>query len=86
MITILKSGEHITTRSVLPLAADDPFDLRKGIEKLKMPNVASPSVKFVTVSLGVATFKGDNPSTRDTLLSQANMAMYQAKEQGRNRV
>ena len=86
MITIPTSGEHITTRSVPPLAAGGPFDLRKDIEKLDIPNVASPSGNFVTASLGVATFKGDDSSTRDTLLSQADTAMYQAKEQGRNRV
>ncbi|MGM0540273.1 MAG: diguanylate cyclase [Thermodesulfobacteriota bacterium] len=61
-------------------------EIRKDIEKLDIPNVASPSGNFVTASLGVATFKGDDSSTRDTLLSQADAAMYQAKEQGRNRV
>lgn len=86
MITILKSGEHITTQSVPPLAADGSFDLRKDIEKLDIPNVDSPSRNFVTASLGVATFKGDDSSTRDTLLSQADTSMYQAKEQRRNRV
>jgi len=39
----------------------------------------------VTMSFGVACFSGDLDATKNDLLSRADQAMYQAKEQGRNR-
>lgn len=59
--------------------------LRQRIADLKMPHLASP-LRYVTVSCGVASvMPGDNLSL-EVLLQSADYALYQAKEQGRNRV
>lgn len=59
--------------------------LRQRIADLKMPHLASP-LQYVTVSCGVASvIPGDNLSL-EVLLQSADYALYQAKEQGRNRV
>ena len=53
--------------------------IRAEVEKAKFPEA-----KHITCSLGVATFRnGDN---QDKLLFRADMAMYEAKNNGRNRV
>lgn len=51
------------------------------IADMKIPHPES-SFGFVTVSIGVATFKGQS---HDRLISDADTALYRAKEQGRNR-
>lgn len=59
--------------------------LRQRIEDLNMPHAGS-ELKHVTVSCGVASIlPGDNVKL-ETLLQSADYALYQAKEQGRNRV
>lgn len=40
----------------------------------------------VTVSLGVATFPSERVDSAASLLREADLALYRAKEQGRNRV
>jgi len=40
----------------------------------------------VTLSIGIATFSGDADITFDTLLDQADQALYVAKQAGRNQV
>ena len=53
--------------------------IRAEVEKMQFPEVM-----HITCSLGAATFrKGDN---KDKLLFRADMAMYDAKDGGRNRV
>ena len=61
-------------------------EIRINIEKLEIPHIASLCDGIVTVSLGVATFEDYDTSSRDTLLYKADTALYQAKQQGRNRV
>jgi diguanylate cyclase (GGDEF)-like protein len=59
--------------------------LRQRIADLNLPHDQS-TFKHVTVSCGVSSVTpGDNTSL-DTLLLTADNALYQAKEQGRNRV
>jgi diguanylate cyclase (GGDEF)-like protein len=59
--------------------------LRQRIEDLNMPHAAS-KLKHVTVSCGVASVMPNDKTSLETLLQSADYALYQAKEQGRNRV
>jgi diguanylate cyclase (GGDEF)-like protein len=52
----------------------------------KQPTVSGELKLKITVSVGVATYQLEGMITVDTLLDQADQAMYQAKEAGRNRV
>lgn len=65
--------------------------LRAGVAALRLPHVDSPYGQ-VTVSLGVVTCRPAQPcvdgwvATVDGLLRAADVALYDAKRQGRNRV
>ncbi|HEY5611616.1 MAG TPA: diguanylate cyclase, partial [Thermoanaerobaculia bacterium] len=61
-------------------------DLARGkVEALNIPHRKSPISPFVTISLGIAAVvPGDNHSAED-LVAAADAALYQVKEQGRNR-
>lgn len=61
-------------------------EIRENIENLEIPHEADPASGVLTVSLGVATFQGDGSCSRDNLFKEADTALYQAKDQGRNRV
>ena len=63
--------------------------LRKAVENKKIDiskiNTESPQKNIsVTISLGVAEY--NNGDSEDTLLQNADKALYKAKDSGRNRV
>ncbi len=60
--------------------------IRANIEKMGIPHKNSLPVKVITISLGVATFNGNSLVSHEELINQADMALYKAKEQGRNQV
>nr|WP_320147721.1 diguanylate cyclase [uncultured Anaeromusa sp.] len=60
--------------------------IREEIEALELRHYASPISKVVTVSLGVAATIPDLESEPRVLLADADRALYQAKQDGRNRV
>ena len=66
------SGEHARTMAE---------KLRKAVEAFPFPGVPRP----VTITAGVASYPA-NGSTRDELVKAADVALYQAKQAGRNRV
>ncbi len=60
--------------------------LRSEVEALGIEHISSPVDKRVTISLGVATTIPGRDSSPDELISAADEALYQAKQEGRNRV
>lgn len=59
--------------------------LRRGVEVLEIP--WEQSSLRITVSVGVATMYGDkNYASPNELLAAADLALYRAKQEGRNRV
>lgn len=59
--------------------------VRQRIADLKIPHAAS-ALQHVSVSCGVASIMPDDNVSLEKLLQSADYALYQAKEQGRNRV
>ena len=52
--------------------------------RLQVADFEMPTAGFITISLGIAYWSGENHSINDTL-KRADEALYQAKQQGRNR-
>jgi diguanylate cyclase (GGDEF)-like protein len=65
---------------------DLPEHLRQRVEDLAIPNAESPVSKYLTVSIGVAIVTPDNDRSLKGAVQLADEALYQAKEEGRNRV
>ncbi|NEO58603.1 MAG: diguanylate cyclase [Okeania sp. SIO3B5] len=61
-------------------------DIRTQIEALRIPHTASAVSKWVTSSLGVANSRCCTDSNPEILLETADMALYNAKNAGRNQV
>lgn len=61
-------------------------ELQKNIESLAIPNKNSPVAPYITLSLGVSKAQSYAKLTEADLLAQADKALYQAKNAGRNRV
>jgi diguanylate cyclase (GGDEF)-like protein/PAS domain S-box-containing protein len=59
----------------------------QAIQETNLPHAASPTAAFVTVSFGGCSFiPGGTVHTARQLIGRADAALYQAKQQGRNRV
>ncbi|MEA3498512.1 MAG: GGDEF domain-containing protein, partial [Campylobacterota bacterium] len=55
--------------------------LRANVEKCSFENVP----KTITISLGVTTFR-NGEDTRDTIVKNVDLALYEAKNSGKNKV
>ncbi|MBS1160094.1 MAG: diguanylate cyclase with sensor [Proteobacteria bacterium] len=60
-------------------------NLRLQIATLAMANAASSLAKHLTVSIGTTVMRPEGEANTHTLLSSADVALYQAKRDGRNR-
>ena len=60
--------------------------VRQMLHSRRIPHAASPTDKIVTMSLGVASCIPSSEITPQQLVKQADDALYQAKQQGRDQV
>jgi diguanylate cyclase (GGDEF)-like protein len=60
--------------------------IRQSVEALQMPHEAAPPPHRVTVSIGIASCQADFLLKASTVVSVADDALYQAKDEGRNRL
>lgn len=67
---------------ILPLAEF----IRASIEDLKIPHKSSAVSDWVTVSIGISSAMPNTAMDIELLIQQADIALYQAKNQGRNQV
>ncbi|MDD2501405.1 MAG: diguanylate cyclase [Geobacter sp.] len=61
-------------------------EILEGIAQLAIPHPASPLGPIVTASIGVATSVANREYEYPWLLQEADKALYQAKQEGRNRI
>lgn len=61
-------------------------EIRKAIHDLQIPHKSSPTSKYVTISLGVATLIPSHGMEPSELIALADKALYESKQNGRNQV
>jgi diguanylate cyclase (GGDEF)-like protein len=60
--------------------------LRQSVIDLNIPHETSPVAPYVTVSIGLYVMRGGAQDTPEELYKNVDMALYRAKEQGRDRI
>lgn len=60
--------------------------IRSSVEKLNILHAGSTISNYLTVTLGVSTLMTDFKVSPENFINQADKALYQAKQKGRNRV
>ncbi|MDX1598332.1 MAG: sensor domain-containing diguanylate cyclase [Marinobacter sp.] len=60
--------------------------LRQAVADLRIPNEASPTSPWLTVSIGISTVIPSVEMDEDRFITQADRSLYQAKKNGRNRI
>ncbi|MBM4196293.1 MAG: diguanylate cyclase [Gammaproteobacteria bacterium] len=63
-----------------------PQHLRQRVETMEIPHAESGASRFLTVSVGVAVVAANGERSLKGAIQLADEALYQAKEDGRNRV
>jgi diguanylate cyclase (GGDEF)-like protein len=60
--------------------------IRLELAKMEIPHSKSPAAPYVTISFGIASMFPGADAYPHMLIQNADRALYQAKQQGRNRV
>lgn len=60
--------------------------LRRAVSSLQIAHASSPAAQHVTISIGVASRAMNDARSASEFLRQADQALYQAKQSGRNQV
>ena len=83
--TVSRQGgdELVVLLSEITHAADAAIAARKILAALTGPHMIDQHNLYITASIGVSTYPADG-HTAETLIKNADTAMYQAKEKGRN--
>lgn len=82
-------GEEFVLMLYGPSDADSlalPERIRREVQEEQLPHATSPVAKVVTVSIGTATADPASGRSLAGLIRQADEALYEAKQAGRNRV
>lgn len=58
--------------------------IREAVKALQVPHRASPTCGYITLSVGIATVMPGVESSLETLIQEADRALYRAKDQGRD--
>ncbi len=94
---ITRSGDHlaryggeeftiILPNTTIESAKTIAETLRNNIHEAKINHDSSPVCDFVTISCGISSVMPNEESSYQVVLEVADKALYEAKEQGRNRV
>ncbi len=59
---------------------------REAVESMMIPHAKSRASRVVTISVGVSTLRPSRDTNPEVLIRKADSALYQAKNEGRNRV
>src|ERR1700735_2501175 len=82
-VSRLGGDEFVVLLSQVERAEDAAFSARKILRSLATPHIIDNKSLDANASIGVSTYPLDGTDA-DTLLSKADIAMYEAKERGRN--
>lgn len=70
---------------MIPALEKDAYTVAERLRKSVLNNVMAPNGKPVTLSMGLASLRGGE-DTGKKVYARADVAMYEAKERGRNRI
>jgi len=59
---------------------------RMAVENMKIPHMPSDISDHITISIGITTLMGKPDENLEDLLNDADKALYQAKNSGRNKI
>ncbi|HBW57994.1 MAG TPA: diguanylate cyclase, partial [Oscillatoriales bacterium UBA8482] len=76
----------ILTRSRLVEALKIATKIQTAIRELNIPHSQSKVSEFVTLSLGISSLIPTEKNSSQLLIKLADDALYEAKQQGRNRI
>lgn len=58
--------------------------IREAVKALQLPHRASPTCRYITLSVGIATVMPGVESSLETLIQEADRALYRGKDKGRD--